>query len=415
MPIVPCACGARLGAPSNLAGKLVRCPKCAASVRVPVPAAAPEIDLLPEAPVAPPPPAAVPRPVAPTRPPAPAPVPSWKHYGRWALGLALLPLIFSVFTKNDVKERFERMLAADPKLAATIEQLEKRNAKDEEIFEALPDNRVTGAFVAHSSKIHWLFAVLSAAAFWGFLLLVYPMGNATSRGLWTVGVFTGTIGIVLLLGLQVAAEWSQGVTLTGRSIIVILFYIVKFIGFSYHAALDPSNGFLLSMLGFTFGVGFCEEACKLLPLLWHFKRTARLDLSGAVLWGLASGIGFGVSEGITYSADQYNGIHTGEIYVVRFVSCVALHAIWNGFSSVLLWKWQNDIQAVDRWFEWFIPVFKIAGVSMVLHALYDTALKKDYELVALLTAMVSFAAFFWLYERVKKDEPALSGAGSLAA
>jgi RsiW-degrading membrane proteinase PrsW (M82 family) len=422
MPILTCDCGARLNAPDTLAGKLVQCPKCTSPVRVPAAAAVPaepEIDLMPLAPPSAAPAVAPPRvasplprrPVAPRPPPAP-PAPTWKLYGRWILALALLPLFFSVFTKSDVKERFEQMIESDPKLAAKIEALEKRNAKDEELFAVMPENRIPGAFVSHSSKIHWLFAILSAGVFWGFLMLVYPLGNSSPHGLWGVGVFTGTVGIVLLLGLQIAGEFSQGMDLTGRSIIVILFYIVKFIGFSYRAALDPENGFLLSMLGFTFGVGFCEEVCKLLPLLWHFKRTAKLDLSGAVLWGLASGIGFGVSEGITYSADQYNGIHTGEIYGVRFVSCVALHAIWNGFSAVLLWKWQNDLQAIDKWYDWFIPLFKIAGVSMVLHALYDTALKKDHELVALVTAVVSFAAFFWLYERVKKDEPALTGASA---
>jgi RsiW-degrading membrane proteinase PrsW (M82 family) len=421
MPIVTCDCGARLNAPDKFAGKLVKCPKCATPVRVPAGEAAPEpeIDLLPLDPPPPPrvapPPAAVPAVPAPRRlakplpPPAP-PVPAWKLYARWALGLALLPLFFSVFTKNDVMERFEQMKKDDPKLAAQIEKWEeRRDAKEEELFDLLPEHRIAGALVSRNSMIHWLFAILSAGVFWGFLMLVYPLGNASPHGLWGVGLFTGTLGILLLLGLQIAASATQGMMITGRSILVIIFYIIKFIGFSYRAALDPENGFLLSMLGFTFGVGFCEEVCKLLPLLWHFKRTAKLDLSGAVLWGLASGIGFGVSEGITYSADQYNGFQTGEIYVVRFISCVALHAIWNGFSAVLLWKWQNDIQAVDRWFEWFIPVFKVAGVPMFLHALYDTALKKDHELVALLTAVVSFAAFAWLYERVKKDEPALSG------
>jgi len=187
-----------------------------------------------------------------------------------------------------------------------------------------------------------------------------------------------------------------------------LFYVIKFIGFSYQAALDPDNGFILSMVGFTFGVGFCEEICKLLPLLWHYKREAKLDLSGAVVWGLASGVGFGVSEGITYSSDSYNGIHTGEVYIIRFVSCVALHAIWNGFSSVLLWKWQTDLDEIESWYGWFVPLFKIAGVSMVLHGFYDTALKKDHDVIALLTALVSLGAFFWLYERVKKDEPAMT-------
>src|SRR5579862_8419160 len=218
MPIVTCGCGARLNAPDRLAGKLVPCPKCTAPVKVPAAEAVaePELDLMPLAPSSAPDPlparvaAPAPRRAIPPRPPPSPPVPAWKLYGRWALGLALLPLVFSVFSKNDGRERYEQMLASDPKLATKIDQLERRNAKEEEIFDALPQNRIPGALVAHSSKIHWLFALLSAGAFWGFLLLVYPMGNSTAQGLWGVGVFTGTIGIVLLLALQIAAQYSQG-------------------------------------------------------------------------------------------------------------------------------------------------------------------------------------------------------------
>lgn len=419
MPVVPCTCGAKLSVADTLVGKLVKCPQCASAVRVTASnagdaaAPTPEIDLLPTDPPAP-----RERSVAPVPPPKRLtprptplhPIPAWKLYARWALGLALLPLFLSVFTKDNVNARFEKMVEENPKLQAQITQLEKKDAKEEDIFAIFPDNRITGAFVAHSSKIHWLFALLSAAAFWGFLLLVYPMGNASSRGLWAVGLFTGTVGILLLLGLQLAAAYSQGMWLRGRSILVLIFYLIKFIGFSYRCALDADNGFILSMLGFTFGVGFCEELCKLLPLIWHYKREAKLDLSGAVVWSLASGIGFGVSEGITYSSDYYNGIHTVEVYLVRFVSCVALHAIWNGFSAVLLWKWRSELDAIDEWYGWFLPLLKIAGVSMVLHGFYDTALKKDHELLALLTAILSFAAFAWLYERTRKDEPALARA-----
>jgi len=423
MPKVICDCGARLSAPDTLVGKLVKCPKCASPVRVPlVDAVEPELELKPMSePQVEPPAVAAPtrspsvRPsVAASRrplPPKAPPTPTWKIYARWALGIALLPLFLSLFTRDNPGERLKHMIETDPKLQAKIAKLEEdKNASEEDLFEVLPEHKIEGAFVGRSSKIHWFFAAVSAAAFWLFLLLVYPMGNASSKGLWTVGVFTGTAGILLLLGVQLAAGFSQGMWLHGRSIVVIFFYIVKFIGFSYRAALDPENGFILSMLGFTFGVGLCEELCKLIPLIWHYKRQAKLDLPGAVVWGLASGIGFGVSEGITYSSDHYNGVMGGEIYVVRFVSCVALHAIWNGFSATLLWRFQAELDGIDTWYDWFLPLFKIAGISMILHGLYDTALKKDHEFIALLTAVISFAAFFWLYERTKKDAPALTGA-----
>ena len=88
----------------------------------------------------------------------------------------------------------------------------------------------------------------------------------------------------------------------------LLFYVVKFIGFSYRCAEDPSNGFLLSFIGFTMGVGLCEELVKAVPLLWHFKTYGTMSWRAACLWGFASGVGFGVAEGIMYSSRYYNGI-----------------------------------------------------------------------------------------------------------
>lgn len=383
--LVPCACGRRLAVPASLGGKQVKCPSCGASLRVPLPGA----------------PAARPAPVEAPR----------LRWGRWALALALLPLVFSIFQPNeDLEARLHRSVADDPALEKRIKEAELESLDD--LLKLLPEERVVGALHGRGTWAHWFYALVSAAAFWGFILLVYPLGKARSRDLWTVGIFTGTAGILLLLGLQWAAMHADGVWLRGRSIIVLLFYIVKFIGFSYAAALGDT-GFLLSMIGFTFGVGFCEELCKALPLLWHYRRSATLDLRGAVVWGLASGIGFGVSEGITYSSDYYNGVSTGGIYLVRFVSCVALHAVWNAFSSVLLWRGQQEIQDIDAWHGWFIPLFKILGLSMLLHALYDTALKKEMEVVALLTAVASFVLFFWLYERSARDEAAAT-AGAVA-
>ena len=154
---------------------------------------------------------------------------------------------------------------------------------------------------------------------------LFPAEKKTPIHLLLVGLGTGTLGILLLLGFQFMAGATQGVWLRGRSVIVLLFYIAKFIGWSYASASDPDSNFLLSFIGFTCGVGLCEELCKALPLLMYFRRDVQMGWRGACLWGLASGAGFGVSEGIMYSANHYNGVSPAAIYVVRFVSCVALH------------------------------------------------------------------------------------------
>ena len=68
---------------------------------------------------------------------------------------------------------------------------------------------------------------------------------------------------------------------------------------------------------------------------------------GACLLGLASGIGFGVSEGIMYSSTQYNGWSGSDIYIVRFVSCVALHAMWAASVGIAIARNYADYEKAD--------------------------------------------------------------------
>ncbi|MCE9584003.1 MAG: PrsW family intramembrane metalloprotease, partial [Planctomycetes bacterium] len=363
MPHFECECGYETQAPPRFAGKTVKCPKCGRLVKVPDelklefektpeeiaaesaaarraeyaaanPAPA-SIEVESPGVVAPAPAAEIPS----TPPPPRIPAAKRPAFLRWILAAALIPLAMSIASKDDFKERFTQTLEHNPDALKNVTEETTR----EELLDRLPGHRIEGAYAAEDSKIHWMFALMAAAAFWGFLHFAYPRGNASPGGLWGIGLFTGTVGIFLLLAVQWCAAFSGGTRIWGRGIVAIIMLILKFIGFSYNAALNPENGFLLSMFGFTFGVGLCEELCKAIPLLWSFRRARQLpgrqamveilDLNGAVTWGLAAGIGFGVSEGIHYAGGQYNGISTGGIYVVRFVSCVALHAAWSGASA----------------------------------------------------------------------------------
>jgi RsiW-degrading membrane proteinase PrsW (M82 family) len=255
--------------------------------------------------------------------------------------------------------------------------------------------------------MHWAYAALSAAAFLAVILSLFRTDSASPVALLLVGLFTGTIGILLLLAVQWAGIVSRGVWLRGRGVVILVFLFIKFIGFSYLSALDPDNGFLLSFFGFTCGVGFCEELCKAAPVLMQYRRRstlATLDWRGACLWGLASGVGFGVSEGITYSSDHYNGVSTWGIYIVRFVSCVALHAMWSGSVAILIHRNRAWFEGDMEWSDWFMPLAKILGVAMVLHGLYDTMLKREMNVAALIVAIISFAWLAWLVERTRAEE-----------
>jgi RsiW-degrading membrane proteinase PrsW (M82 family) len=243
------------------------------------------------------------------------------------------------------------------------------------LIAALPGGRLHGALLAHDSWVHWVFAGTSGIGFTVLLLMRFHRYRGALGGAVTGAIFTATIGIVLLLGLQWAAVASQGVWVRGRGFLVLLFYIVKSIGFSYRCAVDEGNGFMSSFMGFTLGVGICEELCKILPVIVYLRASGKSSWQGACLVGLASGVGFGVSEGIMYSSSYYNGISGGEIYLVRFISCVALHAVWTGAGVILLFGDQDFVhsgaEGSDMLSTWALTL----GVSIVLHGLYDTLLK----------------------------------------
>jgi RsiW-degrading membrane proteinase PrsW (M82 family) len=318
------------------------------------------------------------------------------------LALSIVPLAFSLMgADGSIEDRFARTHQNHPE--AFPGSLE--NGFDlEDVLAKLPDHRLDGAHLSRKSWMHWMYAFASAGAFLAVAIYLFEMGTASPRQLLGVGAATATFGIVSLLLVQLAASLTSGFVLRGNIAITIVFYILKFIGFSYQCATDPRNGFLLSFFGYTFGVGLCEELTKAMPVLLRMRSPRRIDWRGACVWGLASGVGFGVAEGIMYSSDYYNGIHTGGIYFVRFISCVALHAVWSAAVGISLWHKRSALADDLDWKELVGIVFIALAGPMILHGLYDTMLKREMSLWALATALASFAWLAGLIEWTRRQE-----------
>jgi len=311
--------------------------------------------------------------------------------------LALLPLAF-VLLHTDEDTFLARLLETKEnateeereRIDRVLEELEAEESLDkaalDRLLNALPNRRLAGAFLPRNTWAHWIFAFGTAILFMAFFLLLSTHDTAEPVHILASGLFTATVGIGLLLLIQGIAFRAQGVPLP-----CFLVWIVKLIGFSYMAALNPHNGFLLSLIGFTLGVGLCEEVVKALPLIWYYREPRSQSWRGAFLWGLASGAGFGIAEAIMYSSDYYNGIHGAGIYLVRFISCVALHALWTGSVGITINQHQELFQQdKEHWYDIVAPVLFVIAVPMLLHGLYDTFLKKDMNAAALGVAVLSF-------------------------
>ncbi|MDB5386568.1 MAG: hypothetical protein JWM11_2214 [Planctomycetaceae bacterium] len=316
----------------------------------------------------------------------------------WFLLLALIPLCVNIVRgKDDVEARLISTLQKHPEL----KQLESNSFSKDELLRSLPEHKIDGAWLSGDSSTHWWLALLSAIAFTTLITVLFRTRRAPPWELLWRGLFIGTVGIILLLLLQFVAQLSLGLNPRRAHVVVFLIlYLVKFIGFSYYCAMNPENGFFLSFLGFTCGVGLCEELCKAMLLLGHYRHSDKTAGWGtACAWGLACGAGFGVSEGVMYSGEHYNGITGAEIYAVRFISCVALHAIWSGTAAILLYRSRDMFRGDMEWDDVLSVLISCFGGVIILHGLYDTFLKREMDILALATALGSFGWLAYLIQQ----------------
>jgi RsiW-degrading membrane proteinase PrsW (M82 family) len=360
------------------------------------------------------------QPAAAPDPHPPATLARGPHGGRrhlhWLLVLALIPLGAWLLTEAAEKSFDERLLETVRNLSveervAVIERVEelkrlKETLTRDDVLEILPRQRLSGALLGRSSNWHWVMAVASAVLFLGFFTVLAAGSGTRPTGVLGAGLFTATAGIGFLLLVQWLSSLVSFVGLRGGWLVAVLVLVLKLIAFSYYAALHPDNGFLPSFIGFTVGVGLCEELVKSIPVFADPEGDGvASDWRGLFVWGLASGAGFGIAEGVMYSGAHYNGVGGADVYLVRFVSCVALHAIWTGSVAILVFRAKSEgYFAFDRfergtWAEWVVPFVYVVTVPAVLHGLYDTCLKKEMRESAVAVALVSFLYLALLLRR----------------
>jgi RsiW-degrading membrane proteinase PrsW (M82 family) len=406
MPVVvTCACGKKLKARDDQAGRRFRCPGCGGEVVAPSPVVAAPI-LVPSSfkPVT----YGGARPRAVLAPPDPdvqRAESSWRGQLHWLLVLCMLPLLWMtvVSAEDKLRERVRDTLAKHPEVAAKIDaeveaELEARQAEEEEftgrrhpitneqrdallldsideVVEQLPGERLDGALHARSTWWHWLYALGALGLYFTFLVFVLPGLPAQPLHLLYVGLFTGTLGVLFLLCVQ--------------------FFGFCCVGPWYAAALNPNAPVGARLLGFLFGVGFCEEIVKMLPVLWRIYRPAPIGWREACVWGMASGAGFGISEGIHYCSSYYNGIFGVDIYVLRFASVVTLHVVLSGACAIMLQRHQHLLDEGRDIGDWLLTLTAILLVPMLLHALYNT-FSDEGILGGAIAIIIAAASVAWL-------------------
>lgn len=323
-------------------------------------------------------------------------IPWYVRHLHWLLLLALIPLIASLLRghdKSDVMDRLKQtmdQLSDDDKDEAEENMLRgsrRRASHMESFFEIIPNHKLIGAWLPRDSSMHWLVAGATGFFFLQFFIILSVRTTAKPWQLVLVALFTATLGILLLEFIQIIAMISQSPWMNGPSLIIL--WPFKLIGLFYNWALDDGTGFIKTLSGFIFSVGLCEELIKLLPVFLYLKMK-KPNWHGAFLWGLSSGVGFGLAEGLEYASGQYNGVARGDAYFLRFISCVALHAILSGSVAIMCYMLRGRIKQAQRWWDKVLLVIAACSIPMFLHGLFDAFLKLEMNWAALIVALMSF-------------------------
>ena len=150
---------------------------------------------------------------------------------------------------------------------------------------------------------------------------------------------------------------------------LILVNLQSFPPFSILYSFTDSSMIIARIVGFIFGVGILEEFIKSVPLYFIVNKTKEpLIPQTLVLYGLISGIGFGVLEGVIYQTGVNSELEYNSAFfmnVARLTSLPFLHAIWCGISGYFLSF--SQLFPLNRKGLILLSI----SVPAILHGLYD--------------------------------------------
>ena len=140
--------------------------------------------------------------------------------------------------------------------------------------------------------------------------------------------------------------------------------------FGIASAAAESSSFLPRFCGMLFAAGIPEELCKAAVIFWFVRRPGKICAPQTiVLYGLFSGLGFGINEGVCYQLEINRKMAVDDAYflnVLRLTSLPFLHASWCGISAYFIAF--SAIFPAYRKGLWIIAIL----IPAVIHALYNS-------------------------------------------
>lgn len=160
-----------------------------------------------------------------------------------------------------------------------------------------------------------------------------------------------------------------------------------------------SKTFLVRFIGMFFAAGLPEEICKAAVIFFLVRRKGVICVPQTiVLYGLFSGLGFGINEGVCYQmginrAQGVDGAYF--LNVLRLTSLPFLHATWCAIASYFIAF--AALVPMHRMMLWCIAIL----LPALIHALYNS-LPSFFTLVPAAAGVILFTIYLTNAKNMKQ-------------
>jgi RsiW-degrading membrane proteinase PrsW (M82 family) len=216
------------------------------------------------------------------------------------------------------------------------------------------------AVTGGQSLSYWAIAFYFSSLWALFFYYLFRTKQVETWLCFTCFFVTGVVSIAVLLVLQHLPPWSF-----------------------FYSMVDSKN-FLARVLGMLFGVAINEEICKAAVILWLVRRPGSILMPQTVVfYGMISGLGFGIYEGVNYqqTLNRQQGVDTAYfLNIARLTSLPFLHAVWTGIAAYFIAF--AALFPSKRHALWLVAIL----IPAVLHATYNIC---GWNIVGLATGLLS--------------------------
>lgn len=193
---------------------------------------------------------------------------------------------------------------------------------------------------------YWLIALYFSGLWSLFFYYLFRTPQIENKICALCYFFTGIVSVAGLLIIQAAPPWT------------LLYQMAK------------SGDVFPRFVGMLLGVGINEELCKAAILFWLVKRPGKLMIpQSVVFYGMMSGLGFGIYEGVDYQRNINRAMEIDTAYflnMLRLTSLPFLHAIWTGIAGYFISF--AALYPRRQYGLWIVAI----GIPALFHAIYNT-------------------------------------------